>query len=119
MNPWIRGACLAVLLSNCGETVCTAIGCDDGLSVVVQNAPTSPFRIEVYVSNVAPRYVKTCPAVPCDVFFPDFTPDMVHISVIAGTDTMTHDFYPAYAVTRPNGPHCSTECRQARVTFVP
>ena len=113
-------ACLVLLLSGCdGNQVCTLIGCYDGLSVTLASPPTTPFRVEAYVLAGGSRYAQTCSATPCYVFFPGFTPATVRIDVIAGTDTVTREFTPAYVLNRPNGAGCDPECRNATVTFVP
>jgi hypothetical protein len=52
------------------------------------------------------------------VSFPDFTPASVTIRVSTGTRTTDVTLQPMYEVTRPNGPGCPPECRNARVTVV-
>lgn len=118
----ILPACLVLLLSSCGSEygrVCTQIGCDSGLAVTLASPPATPFLVEAFVFPGGSRQAKTCNATPCNVFFQNFTPATVRIDVIAGTDTVTRDFTPAYALSRPNGPQCDPECRNATVTFVP
>jgi hypothetical protein len=115
-------ASLVLLLSSCSDVgqVCTLIGCYDGLSVTLASPPATPFRVEAYVQvGLGSRYTQTCNATPCYVFFPGFTPPAVRIDVIAGVDTVTREFTPAYVLSRPNGPQCDPECRNATVTFVP
>jgi hypothetical protein len=51
------------------------------------------------------------------VSFPDFTPASVSIRVSTGTQTTEVTRQPIYEVTRPNGPACPPECRNARVTL--
>ena len=114
-------ACFALALSACGDegTFCTLIGCHSGLTVALASPPATPFRVEAYVFGSGPRYSETCSATPCVVFFPDFTPAGVRVDVIAGADTTTREFTPAYVVSRPNGPSCDPECRIGTVTFGP
>jgi hypothetical protein len=52
------------------------------------------------------------------VSFPDFTPASVTIRVLTGTQTTEVTRQPMYEVTRPNGPECPPECRNARVIVV-
>lgn len=114
-----RTACLILVLTSCfDDLVCTLIGCDDGLSVTITNPPPAPFRVEASVAGGGARYGQTCNATPCSVFFIDFTPASVRIDVVAGTDTVTRHFDPAYVLSRPNGAGCEPECRMATVTFV-
>jgi hypothetical protein len=54
----------------------------------------------------------------CAVSFSDFTPASVTIRVSTGTQTTEVTRQPMYDVTRPNGPGCPPECRNARVTVV-
>jgi hypothetical protein len=108
---------LVLVLNSCRDQVCTLVGCFDGLTVAVASAPATPFRIEAFVLGGGPRYGQTCSGTPCSVFFPDFTPERVSIERIAGADTVRREFNPTYTLSRPNGPNCSPECRQATVTF--
>ena len=122
MRLALLSACLVVLLSSCGGeygSVCSLIGCNSGLSITLASPPATPFLVEAYVLPGGSRHAKTCSATPCQVFFQNFTPTTVRIHVISGTDTVTQDFTPAYAVSRPNGPQCDPECRNATVTFAP
>jgi hypothetical protein len=52
------------------------------------------------------------------VSFHDFTPASVTIRVLTGTQTTEVIRQPMYQVSRPNGPKCPPECRQARLTVV-
>ena len=120
MNRLLSLAVVSLALTGCEAEsfrVCTLIGCNDGLTVQVTNAPAGPYRIEAYVSSGLPRYGQDCPGGPCIVFFPDFTPADVFIQVITPPDTSTHHVQPMYTLTRPNGPGCDPECRQATVNI--
>jgi hypothetical protein len=50
------------------------------------------------------------------VSFSDFTPASVTIRVESGSQTREEIRQPNYDVSRPNGPACPPECRNARVS---
>ena len=115
---------LAIALTSCdpGERLeaCTLIGCDSGLRVVLTAPPTAPYRVEAYVPGSAVRQVRQCTAGgPCDIAFAGFTPGQVTIEIITTVDTLRRDVAPSYQVSRPNGPGCDPECRNATVTLSP
>jgi hypothetical protein len=113
------GLC-AALGSGCditGPGACTLIGCT-GLVVEVTGAPgQTPMTVVVTAPDGSTRST-TCTSATgtCPVSFPDFTPATVTIRVLTGTQTTELTRQPAYEVTRPNGPACAPECRNARVT---
>lgn len=100
-----------------GPSACTLIGCT-GLVVEVTGAPgQTPVTVVVTAPDGSTRST-TCSGATgvCPVSFPDFTPASVTIRVSTGTRTTEVTRQPMYDVTRPNGPACSPECRNARVT---
>jgi hypothetical protein len=110
-------------MAGCTSGVCTLIGCNSGLIVSVQPAPTPPYRIEAYTEPSATRYVADCAtADSCGsgVVFTDFTPDRVSVDVITGADTVTREFTGpiTYKTSQPNGPSCSPTCQSATIVFV-
>ena len=110
-------AALGSACSGLGPTACTLIGCT-GLVVEVTGAPAqTPVTVVVTAPDGSTRSA-TCTSATgtCPFSFPDFTPASVTIRVSAGTKTTEETRQPAYEVTRPNGPGCPPECRNARVT---
>ena len=102
-----------------GPTACTLIGCT-GLVVEVTGAPgQTPVTVVVTAPDGSTRS-STCTSTSgsCPVSFPDFTPTSVTIRVSTATQTTEVTTQPMYEVTRPNGPECPPECRNARVTVV-
>lgn len=98
--------------------VCTLIGCSSGITVVLENKPTSPYRIEVYSGNsTGPRYVFQCDAQTncADPFFFDYTPDHVFVDVVVGSNRTTYEVVPKYTESRPNGADCEPLCRQSTI----
>ena len=97
-----------------GPSACTLIGCT-GLVVEVTGAPA---QAAVTVAVTAPdgsTRSTTCTSATgtCPFSFPDFTPASVTIRVSTGTQTTEVTRQPIYEVTRPNGPACGPECRNA------
>ena len=99
-----------------GPTTCTVIGCT-GLVVEVTGAPgQTPVTVVVTAPDGSTRST-TCTSATgtCPFSFPFFTPASVTIRVVTGTQTTEVTRQPMYEVTRPNGPACPPECRNARV----
>jgi hypothetical protein len=101
---------------------CPQAGCEDGLIVELSAMPSAPFRIEVRVSSPTsqPAYVFECQSTaPCGpgAFFPGFSAERAFVTVVTANGSRTTEIPRIeYRVTRPNGPVCPPECRQARVT---
>jgi hypothetical protein len=118
----INLALVAVVAAGCnvaGPSACTLIGCT-GLVVEVTGAPgQTPVTVVVTAPDGATRS-STCTSATgtCPVSFPDFTPASLTIRVSTGTQTTEVTRQPTYEVSRPNGPACPPECRNARVTVV-
>ena len=102
-----------------GPSACTLIGCT-GLVVEVSGAPgQTPVTVVVTAPDGSTRTTACTSATGnCPVSFPDFTPATVTIRVLTGTQTTEVTRQPTYEVTRPNGPACPPECRNARVSVV-
>jgi hypothetical protein len=49
-------------------------------------------------------------------FLENQTPANVTVQITTSADTTSRDFTPEYKVSRPNGPGCDPECKQAAVT---
>jgi hypothetical protein len=102
-----------------GPSACTLIGCT-GLLVEVTGAPgLTPVTVVVTAPDGSMRSA-TCTGATgtCPVSFFDFTPASITIRVSTGSQTTEVTRQPMYEVTRPNGPSCPPECRNARVTVV-
>lgn len=117
-------SCLGLLavLNACQPTppttqVCTRIGCSDGVTVVVQNAPAAPYTVRVTLPDGSQRTAR-CEAAPgCDagVFVADVSADELTVEVVGRGDSSSQVVQPSYEESRPNGPYCPPVCRQARV----
>lgn len=100
------------------QRACTLIGCESGLTVVLDDAPAEPYRVEVSApGETEPRVVECSSASPCGgrVFLRDFTPESATVRVVAGGDTVAREVRPTYETLQPNGPGCPPTCRQAEV----
>ncbi len=99
--------------------VCTEIGCESGVEVLVFPQPAGSFRVEVFPLGSPASYVRDCEtAADCNqIFFADFTPDYVNVRVTTTTDTVFLEAVRLdYAEFQPNGPGCPPVCRTASVT---
>lgn len=104
----------------CGaSTVCALVGCDSGLLVQIQNPPPGAISVQARVIGATTAvYTATCPgANGCTnaVFFADFTPGRVQLTITTTGGTRTQEVSPAYTVSQPNGPSCAPACRRATV----
>jgi sugar lactone lactonase YvrE len=114
------GLLLSILsLSACSsitERACTLIGCDDGVSITVANAPEGPWTLEVEESDGS-VHRRTCDGnYRCDgVFFAGVASDAITVRVIAEDETHEWSVTPNYERLQPNGPGCPPVCRQARI----
>ena len=107
-----------VLLAGCGVVpeACTLIGCNDGLNVTVTSALQQDFSVTVK-SGAQTLHTFTCrPGQPCVAFLDNQTPANVTVQITTNAGTISRDYTPEYRVSRPNGPGCEPECRQATVT---
>ncbi|HVF59584.1 MAG TPA: hypothetical protein VNJ70_07235 [Thermoanaerobaculia bacterium] len=96
---------------------CTMIGCSDGITVVVENAPAPPYTVEVILPDGTSR-TSRCEAAPgCDagLFFEGVTAEELTVRVTAGAGSSSEVVHPTYHVVQPNGPGCPPICKQARV----
>lgn len=98
-----------------GPTMCTQIGCSDGLNVELDG-----FSDEVELELAAggeTRTVTCLPPGPCRHFVPDFTPEEVTATAFLPDREEERTFTPEYREERPNGPDCPPVCRQARIRW--
>ena len=97
---------------------CTKIGCSDGITVVVKNAPAVPYTVEVVLPDGTSR-TSRCEAAPgCDagLFFEEVTAEELTVRVTAGAGSSSQVVRPSYQTAQPNGPGCPPVCKQARVS---
>ncbi len=95
---------------------CTLIGCDSGLLVQLQGAVPDTLTITAQSPGGSAQTV-TCTTAACTqyVFFRDFTPASVTISVRGAGVDLVRTVQPSYRVSQPNGKDCPPTCRQATV----
>ena len=115
-------ALLLAALYACGgsgdETqACTAASCRSGLGVTLTNPPATAYRVEATANGETTVHAQDCASGgQCFIFFTDFIPVRVSISVVTASATVAYDAIPTYTASRPNGPNCPPECRSATVT---
>ena len=116
------GVFLGIAVTSCdlfGPRACTLAGCYDMLIVELQGTMADEFTVMAEAVGEEPRVMECSPAAPCGstVFFEDFAPTQVRITYASAGGSTERTFNPTYPVTRPNGPDCPPECRQATVQF--
>ncbi len=100
---------------------CTLIGCNSGLTVHLSAKPTGAYKVEVFAvsPNQQPAYVYECStASNCqqDIFFAGLIVSHPFVRITTSTGTKTVEIATMnYVTSRPNGPGCDPECRQATV----
>ncbi|MGQ0814400.1 MAG: hypothetical protein ACT4O1_08025 [Gemmatimonadota bacterium] len=108
--------CLACASNAEPERACTLIGCENGLTVVVNTTLQQDFTVNVK-SGTQQIQTFTCRAgQPCQAFIANQTPAQVTVEVVSPTGATSRAITPEYSLSRPNGPDCPPECRQATVT---
>jgi hypothetical protein len=96
--------------------ICTLIGCESGLEIVLEARPAGAFRVEASAPGQPARVIDCPTAASCErIFFDDFTPDSVTVRVTAAAGAMSWNGRPSYRTLQPNGPACPPTCRQATV----
>jgi hypothetical protein len=107
---------LAGCVGNQEPRACTLIGCNDGLNVTVVSTLQQNLTVTVK-SGTETLHTFTCVAgQPCMAFIDNKTPANVTVQIATPAGTTAHNYTPTYSVSRPNGPGCDPECRQATVT---
>lgn len=100
-----------------GPRVCTLVGCDSGLDVVLVGNRPDTFTLLLDVPPFQPLIVECSPSKPCGdpIHIPDFLPDLVFIEIRGADVEFRGEFRPIYETLRPNGIGCPPECRQGEV----
>lgn len=103
--------------------VCTQIGCESG--VRIELAEPLPEGATVTLASDRPGGVAVsfqCTAAsPCEspLFARDFTPESLTVRIQGGGIDYSESFIPTYTASRPNGPNCPPECRNATIVVDP
>ena len=103
------------------DKTCTLIGCNSGLTVHLNTKPAGTYKVEVFPLslNQQPSYVYECSTVSnCqqDIFFAGLIVSHPFVRVTTSTGTKTVEILSVnYVTSRPNGPGCDPECKQATV----
>ncbi len=127
MSRWMPFLAVAVFAAHdCGNPisgrVCTLVGCLDGLTVRFSPLSTVPYKLTVTVAGDPPTRVVDCSNLAnCQgyPFFPGVSAALVTITVTTAGGSHSYVVAPQYQTTRPNGPDCPPECKQATVTLDP
>ena len=103
----------------CSTTeACTQIGCESGLTVILQGAPQGPWSISVKSQGITMS--KDCAAgSSCggQMFFETFTKDLIDVTVTRNGTSVTYtNLTPTKTIVQPNGPRCEPTCDQRTVT---
>ncbi len=98
-------------------TVCTLIGCEDGLAVEITGDRTVPIDVTVKGAGQDARTFECAdPDQPCRTFLAGYMPSEVTVTVSTSDgQESTETFAPTYETTYPNGPDCPPGCEQATV----
>jgi hypothetical protein len=111
---------VCVLLAACsngaGLKTCTLIGCNDGLNVTVTSALQQDYSVTVKSGTETLRTFTCQAGQPCFTFIDNQTPASVTVQIATNAGTVSRSYTPQYTTSRPNGPGCDPECRQATVT---
>ena len=97
--------------------ICTQIGCNDGLQVELRGSLPDSYTVSASASGLPTQTVECSPGRECGetLFFPEFMPASVTITVRGSGVDVQQSFTPTYETSRPNGPDCPPECRSGKV----
>ena len=95
--------------------VCTLIGCNGGLMIEVTGTGGARATVEVSASGQQTRTFECDAGQGCQRFLENFTPAQARVTIRLADRTVERTVSPQYRVSRPNGPRCAPECRQATV----
>ena len=119
---WLGGlvpVAAIVLVSACSsneaEVACTMIGCENGLSIEVNGTLPFPYKVHVRAGGETLHSFDCAANEPCTAFVANHTPREVTIAVETPQGEVSNTYVPEYRTSRPNGPNCPPECRQARI----
>ena len=105
---------LVFTLASCNE--CTTVGCDSGLEVRFSSAIPVGASVTASSQQYGARTVNCSSSGPCStVFFIDFLPTEVSVTVDLPTGSHTTEFSPEYRTFQPNGEDCGPTCRATAV----
>ena len=112
-----------IVLTGCAgntgpERACTLIGCDNGLDLQVNSSLSQSFSVKVSTIMGQPMYSFTCQAgQPCRAFISGQTPQEVRVTVATPQGDVSKTFKPEYKISKPNGPDCPPDCKQATIVM--
>jgi hypothetical protein len=119
---FLAAAALALACGRDTSTTCTLIGCVNDLTVEIQNAPPGPITVQaVPVGTPDTMHTAACPGeTGCTntVYFRDFAPVHVHLTVTTTAGTRRWDVRPNVQTSQPNGPGCPEICRYGTIRLV-
>lgn len=114
-------ALLAACTRSPNETACTLIGCASGVTIEVLGSIPEGSRITLTPAhpNGLARSVVCTAESPCagPILIEEFAPETFTVRVSGEGVDFERTFSPAYTVSRPNGPDCPPECRNATITI--
>ena len=114
----VRALAVIPFLVAC-DVDCTLIGCFNGLTIEVLNAPPGPLTVQA-VAGGGPSssvYTSSCPgSTNCGntVYFQDFLPRDVRLTITTTAGTREVLVRPRYTTVYPNGKHCGGACQSGR-----
>ena len=113
---------VALAVAGCqSSTVCTLIGCLNGLWVEIQNAPAGPITVQASEGTSGSVHTEACPGTSgCTnkLFFREFSPNQVRLTITTTGGTREQVAVPTYETSQPNGPKCGPTCRSGTVRIV-
>jgi hypothetical protein len=109
---------IVILFAGCSafdEQACTLIGCEDGLSLRLIDAPMDQFLLEVEEAEGEIHQFECGTRHHCDgaVFIPGVSADRVTVRVTVNESVVEREVALTYDLVQPNGPGCPPICRQA------
>jgi hypothetical protein len=100
-----------------GTGWCTEIGCWDQVTVELEGPLAGSFAVTAIGDGEQPVVIDCSPTEPCGrrLVLAGFAPASLTVTYTDSAGSLVETFTPDYDRSRPNGPDCPPECRQATV----
>ena len=101
-----------------GGQVCTLVGCEDGVSILIGEERPDTLSVTVFVDDESEPYGAiecTDPDHPCFFRVGEETPEKITVDIKWEGGEFLESFEPAYEAYQPNGPDCPPTCATASI----
>lgn len=101
-----------------GGQVCTQVGCEDGVSIMIEKEKPDTLSVTVFVDDESEPFGSiecTNPEHPCIFRVSEETPEKISVNIEWDGGEFSENFEPVYESYQPNGPDCPPTCTTASI----